>query len=55
MCHKNAYRTREYAELACLVLPRHDGCRPYRCPKCGHWHIGHEPKKKPKPQNRHKG
>lgn len=35
---KRMHRTRTEAEMACRDRPQ---LKPYRCPDCGLWHVGH--------------
>lgn len=40
---KIRYRTREDAEAAARLTPTHrNNLRPYKCPECWGWHIGHK-------------
>ena len=41
MCKKIAYQSRRDAGLA----PGRYG-KPYRCPRCGMWHVGHKLRRK---------
>lgn len=43
-CAKVAYQSRSDAKKAArFVRVAHGRMRPYRCPTCGFWHIGHLP------------
>lgn len=37
-CGKRAYTSRAKARKA-AKLARHIGLRPYKCPRCGAWHL----------------
>lgn len=42
-CKKIPYERRRGAVRARRRQPGKKGLRPYRCPTCGYWHLGHLP------------